>query len=149
RRRVRRRRRKGAAMDVTKRQARRTSTRRRGLATVEAALILPFVLYLTFGAIEYGWMFLKQQQITNVARQSARLAATPNAPNATVNSRISTMMTDAGLGSSGYTVTMPANVAGVTPATTFTVKISVTYSNITLTHMSPFIPVPNTLTSTI
>jgi Flp pilus assembly protein TadG len=137
-------------MDLIKRhQQRRAASRRRGLATVEAALILPFVLYLTFGAIEYGWMFLKQQQITNVARQSARLAATPSATNGTVNARISTMMTDAGLGGSGYTVTMPANVAAVTPSTTFTVRVSVTYSNVTLTHMSPFIPVPTTLSSTI
>ena len=33
----------------------------------EAALVLPILLLVTFGAIRYGWFFLKAQQITNAA----------------------------------------------------------------------------------
>src|SRR5687767_843852 len=32
--------------------------RRRGSLTVECALLLPVLFMLTFGLIEYGWMFL-------------------------------------------------------------------------------------------
>ena len=36
------------------------------------------VLLFTFGAIKYGWLFLKAQQITNAARQGARMATLPD-----------------------------------------------------------------------
>ena len=85
-------------------------------------------------AIEYGWMFLKQQQITNVARQAARLAATPTRPAATSPRGSSTLMNDAGLGSSGYTPDV-TNL-NTTPGNTLTVTISVNYRNITITHMA-------------
>ena len=46
-------------------------------------LILLFIvgvvmLLFTFGAIKYGWLFLKAQQITNAARQGARMATLPD-----------------------------------------------------------------------
>lgn len=53
--------------------------RRRGMAAVEAALILPVILLVTFGAIKYGWLFLRAQQITNAARYGARMAILPDA----------------------------------------------------------------------
>ena len=55
---------------VRKRKERRS----RGAAAVEAALVMPILLLVTFGAIKYGWLFLKAQQITNAARYGARVA---------------------------------------------------------------------------
>jgi hypothetical protein len=46
----------------------------RGAVSVELALVLPLMLLVTFGAIRYGWFFLKTQQITNAARYGARVA---------------------------------------------------------------------------
>jgi len=46
-----------------------------GTTLVEAAIVLPLLLLLTLGAIEYGWLFLNVQWITNAARQGARVAA--------------------------------------------------------------------------
>ena len=53
---------------------RRKENRRRGVAAVEAALVLPILLVVVFGAIRYGWFFLKLQEITNAARFGARTA---------------------------------------------------------------------------
>jgi Flp pilus assembly protein TadG len=52
----------------------RKGNRRRGAAAVEAALVLPILLLVSFGALQYGWVYLKAQQITNAARYGARVA---------------------------------------------------------------------------
>jgi Flp pilus assembly protein TadG len=124
--------------------------RRNGLATVEMALLLPILLVLTFAAIEYGWMFFKQQQITNAAREAARLGATPNATNATVTARVTQLMSDAGI--SQYTLTIDKNVATMTPTDMFTVTISADYASLSLTKMADsskavYIPAPATLSA--
>lgn len=122
---------------------------RRGAALVEAALVLPILLILTFGVLEYGWMFIKDQEITSAARQGARIAATVDATNAQVQSAVSSIMSANGLGGSGYQLTFsPANVATVSPKSSLTVSISVTYSNIKLTGIS-WIPTPAHLGATI
>jgi Flp pilus assembly protein TadG len=126
--------------------------RRRGLATVEMALLLPILLTLTFAAVEYGWMFFKQQQITNAAREAARLGATPNASNATVTTRVTNLMTAAGI--SDYSVTINPGVGGLTPTSPFTVTISANYNSLSLTKMTDsskivYIPAPASLTASV
>jgi Flp pilus assembly protein TadG len=125
---------------------------RRGLETVEAALLFPLLLLFVFGALEYGWMFLKQQQVTNVARQGARLAATPSATVGDVTARVTSLMNDASLGSSGYTLNVSS--LNTDPGSTLTVTISVPYNNITITHMTDpsmivHLPAPATLSATV
>ena len=128
--------------------------RRRGLATVEMALLLPILLVLTFAAVEYGWMFFKQQQITNAAREAARLGATPNGTNATVTARVNTLMTNAGIPGGQYTLSIAPGVGGLTPTQQFTVTISVDYPSISLTKMADpskivYIPAPAHLTASV
>jgi Flp pilus assembly protein TadG len=48
----------------------------RGAALVEAAIIIPLVVLLTFGAIEYGFAFNEQGTIHNASRNAARAAST-------------------------------------------------------------------------
>lgn len=48
--------------------------RRRGVATVEMAVVAPLLLLCVFGAIEFGWIFLVQQTMTNSAREACRMA---------------------------------------------------------------------------
>ncbi len=115
------------------------------MAVVEAALILPILLILTFGMIEYSWMFLKSQNITNAARAGARIAATADGTNAQVTSAVSTLMTSYNLQNTGYTVTTnPLNVGTAAKGTMITVTISFSYANAQVTGMSLF-PVPSTL----
>lgn len=118
---------------------------RRAVVLVEFALVLPLLVLLTFGVMEYGWMFLKAQEINNVSRDAVRLAVLPDATNADVDSRIAAMMTAAGLGGSGYTMTYsPANVANAAPETPVSVTISVPYDDIDLFGL-PILPTPATL----
>lgn len=113
--------------------ARLKSPRRKqhGLATIEMALILPLLLLLVFGVIEYGWLFFKNQQIAAAARTACRYAITQPATNAGTDAKIAALMTQAKLGSSGYT--FDPNDCEVLSGTFVTVTIKVPYANIDLT----------------
>ena len=54
----------------------------RGQAMVEMALVLPILLALIFGIIEFGNIYSHQLEVTNLARHSARVAivATDKSP---------------------------------------------------------------------
>jgi Flp pilus assembly protein TadG len=53
----------------------RDASRRAGTATVEFALVLPLLLALLFGIIEFGFLFKDQLAIQQVAREGSRTAA--------------------------------------------------------------------------
>lgn len=87
-----------------------------GAAVIEAAIIMPVLIALTFGAIKYGYLYYRMQQATNVVRQAARLGIRPWTTNGDVEARIDTLMTQAGmaLADVGYTKnvnceTLPGN----------------------------------------
>lgn len=118
-----------------------------GIVSVEMALLLPLLLILTFGMIEYGWMFLKSHQITNAARHGARIGVTPDAATGYVISEVNRLMSDAGMASSGYTLTLePSSVEGLNPGETVTVRVTVPYANVMLMGL-PLIPVPGTISA--
>jgi Flp pilus assembly protein TadG len=127
----------------------RLSRRRHALSVVEMALVLPMLVLVTFAVIEYAWMFLNQHQVTNAAREAARLASLPNATTSQVNSQISTLMTQYNLGSSGYTKTLtPSDVSTATRGQLVSVQISVPYSNIELTGFT-LLPLPTNLNAKV
>jgi len=53
---------------------------RRGAAAVEAALVLPVVVVLLFGILEYGRYLMTLQVLTNAAREGAHYALTHTQP---------------------------------------------------------------------
>lgn len=124
---------------------RHNNQRRRGTVTTEAALLLPLLLLMTFGALEYGWMFLRAGEVTNAARQGVRAAVRADATSGEATSAVSDVMTASGLGSSGYTVSVSA--VDVEPGEAVTVQVSVPYANIELIGF-PLLPVPTSLSST-
>jgi Flp pilus assembly protein TadG len=100
-----------------------TSTRRRpvadrGAAAVEFALVLPMLLILIFGIIDFGRMLNAQITLTEAAREGARASVLGTDPKARVGSLTS------GLGA--VTTTTAACPAKPAPADTTTV--TVTYS---------------------
>lgn len=118
---------------------------RRGTAAVEAALMLPMVMFMTLALVTYGWIFIKSGQINNAARQGARVAARADAEDADVQSIIDTLMANAGI--SGYAVD-PLDVQGSPAGTIMTVTITVPYAGTDVELISmPFMPVPQNLKS--
>jgi hypothetical protein len=125
-----------------------TNARHRGIAALEVALTLAVLLMLTFGAIEYGWYFLKVQKTTNAARQGARIAAMPDATPAEVASLISALMAD--IGGSRYTVTItPSNIEEMPPGDMLTVSIVVPYKDNLELIGFPLIPVPENIHASV
>jgi hypothetical protein len=121
--------------------------RYRGTAVVEAALVFPLLLLLTMGAIEYGWLFLKAQHITNAARQGARLAIRPDVETGEVLTLIDHLMAEGGLADSGYVVT-PVDFAAVPVGDPLKVEIKVPSAGIVIIHAS-FLPVPEWLRASV
>ena len=105
----------------------------RGNAVIEAALVLPILLYLAFGTVEFGYFFYVKNNVQGAAREGVRAAIPPGATNTDVTSAISSQMTAAGLQSSGYTVTTtPATISGLAPGTTLTVNVQCTWGTVGL-----------------
>jgi len=116
-----------------------------GVVTVELALTVPILLLLTFGLIEYGWMFLKSQELGNAVRRGARVAIRADATTSDVVATIDEMMNVADLGGSGYQVTItPSDVSSAASGEVIRVQVSLPYENVTLTN-TPIIPTPSTL----
>ena len=59
---------------------RRVSPSHRGQSLLEFALVLPILLIITFGIIEFGILIYNQQIITNASREGARAGIVASAP---------------------------------------------------------------------
>jgi hypothetical protein len=59
----------------------------RGAGIVEFALILPLLMMLVFGVVQFGLLFNRQQALHASAREGARLAALPSATLAEISQR--------------------------------------------------------------
>ena len=115
---------------------------RRGTMVVEAALILPLLLLLTFGGLKYGWLFIKWQQINNVARHSVRYAVRPSPTNPTPSALISTLMSDADMPN----YTLVELTSGAPVGSPVVVQIDVAVADIDILKM-PLLPTPTTLSA--
>lgn len=125
-------------------KARRGGRRKRGLATVEMAIVLPILLWLTFGLIEYGWLFINHQQLTNACRHVARVAVLADTTNAEYEQAIVDAMSVAGFSEGQYTYEPGSLPVDIEPGEEFTVRITVFYDEITLGL--PLIPTPARIT---
>jgi len=124
-------------------------SRYRGAAIVEAAVVFPWIFLLTFGVIEYGWLFLKAQQATNAARQGARIGILPDANSIQVEAAILVVMTDAGMEDSGYSVEYPlGDVSSFSAGDALEVQVTVPCENIALINL-PLLPMPENLSPSV
>jgi Flp pilus assembly protein TadG len=111
----------------------RAKSRRWGGTLLEAALVLPVLISLTFGAIEFGDYFFVKHTLEGAAREGARNGITDTATNTTVQTAITNVLTAAG-GTNWGTVTSitdtngnSVNVATVTPGNPIEVQVSCTW----------------------
>lgn len=126
--------------------ARGAPRRQRGIAIIEFAFLAPLLLLILFSTIEYGWLFIKVQQLGQAARIGARMAVTQPATTAAVDAAISQYMAEAGLSDAGCLVTItPSDVASAPTGAMVKVTVSVPCENLELTGFP--LPKPTTLSA--
>ncbi|MHB8185055.1 MAG: TadE/TadG family type IV pilus assembly protein [Dermatophilaceae bacterium] len=130
----------------------------RGAAAVEMALVLPLLLFLLMGMIDFGRAYNAQIQLSAAAREGARLAslnatADPNDANYG-NAAITARVGQAAGGLSGVTATPTYCPVPAATSDSAKVVVSVSFTWITgISAMSKFFgsgvfPTPTTLQST-
>jgi Flp pilus assembly protein TadG len=77
-----------------------------GQSLIEFALVLPMLLVLVFGIVEFGNAWRHYQLITNTAREGARVAVLPSSNATVVNSVIDDRLNGSGLDANQATVTL-------------------------------------------
>jgi len=120
-----------------------------GTTTIEAALIFPLLLLLTFGVIEYGWLFLKAQQITNAARHGARIAIRPDVESNQVLSYINDLLTNAGIVPADCTIILsPTEVSSAAMGSAVNVYIKAQCANMYIVNAA-FLPKPTQIQASV
>ena len=113
-----------------------------GASAVEFALILPVLMMILFGIIEFGIALYQQSILTNASREGARLGivqAVPAITTGQINATIDTYLTAAGITPGNVTRTIVST--GVT-GTPVRVTLTLPYTFVTLpgfTGMTPTI----------
>lgn len=99
---------------------------------VEFAIVSPLLVTILFGIMEYGYVFLVQQSLTNAAREGCRIAVlqSTTAPYTAVNDRVGEIMDAAGVTS--YSVNMTHATAEIP---TEQVIVTVPYDSVSLTGL--------------
>lgn len=96
----------------------------RGNTVIEAALVLPILLGLAFGTIEFGYYFFIKHNLQGAAREGVRAAIMSGGTNADVTAAVTTSLTAAGLQNCGFSiVTTPADISSATGTQTITVTV--------------------------
>jgi Flp pilus assembly protein TadG len=102
----------------------------RGAELVEFALILPLLLLVLLGIMDFGLLFQRYEVITNAAREGARVAILPDyeaSVDANVQARVNQYVSTSGLpGAATATVGAPQTVAVGTQCMTVRV-VTVSY----------------------
>jgi len=123
------------------RRLRRSS--RTGTTIVEAAFVLPLLLLVVLGIIEYGWLFFNVQQITNAARQGARIAILPDVSVDQAQAAITGILQRAGLDRYSPTVEVVPEPGGIAPEgyparAAVRVRITVPTAGLRIVNMNAF-----------
>jgi Flp pilus assembly protein TadG len=108
----------------------------RGAAAVEFALVLPFLLTMVLGAIDWGWYFCVREVAINAAREGARTASLLGNTTANGVARANAYLASAGLCADGASA--GAGAGG-------NVRVDVTCTDVVLTRFFPPALVPRTV----
>jgi hypothetical protein len=137
----------------------RSNKSQRGTMLVEASLILPILVILTFGGLKYGWLFIKWQQVNNVARHAVRYSVRPSASSDDTIALIDELMAKAKMDKStvNYTPSVSYGIddipLGSIVGDEVTVQIVVPVEDVDILKFGTFrgrelLPTPDTLTAT-
>jgi Flp pilus assembly protein TadG len=105
----------------------RTNDRERGAAAVEFALVLPVLILLILGIIDFGRMFNAQQTLTFAARSGARAMVLQNSTSAAITAAQNGASALGTLPASAFSISPSACPApGQTPSGTLPTTITFT-----------------------
>lgn len=82
----------------------------RGSQLVEGALVLPLLLLVVLGILDFGMLFWRFESVTNAAREGARVAVLGGYDQTDIENRVKQYLEDAGLDENA------ANIVVVDPA---------------------------------
>ena len=111
---------------------------RKGGAVLEVALVLPILLGLSMGSIEFGYFMYAKSTVQAAARDGARSAILGSCTQATATTAVSRVMTAAGMQATGYTTSFVnastganiTDVSTVAAGTGITVRVSLTFGSL-------------------
>ena len=110
----------------------------RGAELIEFAVVLPLLLLLIAGIVDFGMMFRTYEAVTNAAREGARVGVLPGYDVPDVQARVDAYLAASGL--TGARTTTVTDVPVATGAGTFTarsVDLTYTYSFAVLGMAAP------------
>jgi Flp pilus assembly protein TadG len=87
----------------------RRSKKRRGVVTVEFALMSPLLAAIVLGTFEVGRQMMVKQMLTETARAGCRVAILPASDSALVRAAINTVLTKRGIDPTAVTTTIRVN----------------------------------------
>ena len=113
----------------------RSARARRGVTVLEAALVMPLLLGILFGTIEFAQVFFVRHSLQGAAREGARVGIVSDADNADVEAAVKKSLEAAGLGKSNYKVAIvdaktgaAVNVKNVPAGGSVAVEVSASWS---------------------
>src|SRR5687768_16693946 len=116
---------------------------KRGSALIEFALVLPIVLLLVFGIIEFSAMFYNKAVITNASREGARYGVIIRSPSYATSTQIiaytkaysENKLISFGGSSPTVTVTVTPSASPATTGDTLKVGVSFVYTNLVILNL--------------
>ncbi len=90
------------------------SLRRRdeGAELIEMAIVLPLLLLLFMGMVDFGFLFQRYVVLTNAAAEGARVASLPGYTSADVTARVAAYASNSGVSGAVNTATVAVTVPG-------------------------------------
>lgn len=100
-----------------------------GAELIELALVLPILLVVVAGIIDFGFLFQRWEAVTNAAREGARLASLPHYTDADVQERVKQYLDSSGLNRASSVVPAPTRSTLTLPsgATVDVITVEVSY----------------------
>ena len=123
-----------------------------GASAVEFALLLPVLMMILFGIIEFGMALYRQAILTNASREGARLGIVQSVPpitTAAVDARINTYLTSAGITPGSVTRNSPFPGVGGVTGTLVTVTLTLPYTYVVLPGLTSITPSINLVATTV
>jgi len=98
------------------------------------AVVTPLLMMILLGTIEFGYVFMMEQSLTNAAREACRVATLPGSTDADIQARAQQALAGAGLNVTSGNVT----ITHATPQNPVVqVSVRVPYSDVTLLGVLP------------